>query len=117
MSDGANLSVRCGELDIRAAVREGSEPGIRVAGAQVRVVVRPQSIQLVPRGAALDADNRFAGVVRFGSYLGTTARYEVAVGDAVFVVDVPDPRPGALLAAGDSVSLAFASASVILVPA
>jgi len=117
VSDGANLSVRCGELDIRAAVREGSEPGIRVAGAQVRVVVRPQSIQLVPRGAALDADNRFAGVVRFGSYLGTTARYEVAVGDAVFVVDVPDPRPGALLAAGDSVSLAFASASVILVPA
>ena len=41
----------------------------------------------------------------------------VAVGDALFVVDVPDPRPGALLAAGDPVSLGFAARSVILVPA
>ena len=32
-----------------------------------------------------------------------------------FIVDVPDPRPGALLRAGDRVGLGFAANSVILV--
>jgi ABC-type Fe3+/spermidine/putrescine transport system ATPase subunit len=111
------VTVRCGALDVRATTRAGGAPGADAPGSKVRVVVRPQSIQLAPRGATLDADNRCDGLVRFGSYLGTTARYEVAVGDALFVVDVPDPRPGALLAAGDPVSLGFAARSVILVPA
>lgn len=86
-------------------------------GTKVRAVVRPQSITLAPKGAQLVADNRYDGVVRFGAYLGTAARYEVETGGTTFVVDVPDPRPGALLAVGEVVSLGFAARSVILVPA
>lgn len=116
-NDDGGVTVRCAALDVRVATRAGSEPSVRAPGSKVRVVVRPQSIRLVRRGATLAADNRCDGVVRFGTYLGTMARYEVTVGETVFVVDVPDPRPGALLATDDPVSLGFASGSVILVPA
>jgi hypothetical protein len=38
----------------------------------------------------------------------------VAVKDLVFIVDVPDPRPGALYTPGDQVQLGFAAESVLL---
>jgi ABC-type Fe3+/spermidine/putrescine transport system ATPase subunit len=115
--EGGDAIVSCGVLRIRAADRSaGALPGETV-GTKVRAVVRPQSITLAPQGVSLVADNLFDGVVRFSAYLGTAARYEVEAGDATFVVDVPDPRPGALLAVGDDVRLGFAARSVILVPA
>jgi len=86
-----------------------------MAGAGVRVVVRPQAIRLASARRDLDLDNVFDGTVRFGAYLGATARYEVEVADAMFIVDVPDPRPGALLRAGDRVGVGFAANSVMLV--
>ena len=52
--------------------------------------------------------------MRFGAYLGVTARYEVAVKDLIFIVDVPDPRPGNLYAQGDLLQLGFAAESVLL---
>ncbi|MCC6192834.1 MAG: ABC transporter ATP-binding protein [Burkholderiales bacterium] len=109
------VTVQCGALRLKVAARSGSSP-TEAIGTKVRAVVRPQSIGLAPRDAPLAADNCVEGVVRFGAYLGSAARYEVAAGDTTLIVDVPDPRPGALLAAGDAVRLGFAAGSVILVP-
>jgi hypothetical protein len=81
---------------------------------RVRAIVRPQAIRLARPGEPLEAGNLFRGEVRFGAYLGVTARYEVAVKDLVFIVDVPDPRPGALYTPGDQVQLGFAAESVLL---
>lgn len=79
------------------------------------VVVRPQAIRLKPRGQGLTEDNLFQGVVRFASYLGSVARYEVDVDGINFVVDIPDPRPGQLLRTGQDVDLGFSKDSAILV--
>ncbi|MBK8689452.1 MAG: ABC transporter ATP-binding protein [Betaproteobacteria bacterium] len=110
---GDELVVRTAALEIRAAGRITGNAG--ATGARVRVVVRPQAIRIAPSREALDVENVFDGTVRFGAYLGATARYEVEVADTLFIVDVPDPRPGALLRAGDRVGLGFAANSVILV--
>jgi iron(III) transport system ATP-binding protein len=105
--NGGVVEVDAGGLKIRSKASASQD--------RVRVVVRPQAIQLARRTEPLQADNLFDGVVQFSAYLGATARYEVAVKDHVFIVDVPDPRPGALLSQGESVKLGFASSSVILV--
>jgi iron(III) transport system ATP-binding protein len=110
---GDNLVVHAGSLEIRATGRATDMADM--TGAGVRVVVRPQAIRLTPSRQDLDLDNAFDGTVRFGAYLGATARYEVEVADAMLIVDVPDPRPGALLRAGDRVGVGFAANSVILV--
>ncbi|MBI2000934.1 MAG: ABC transporter ATP-binding protein [candidate division NC10 bacterium] len=99
--------VEAGDLTFRAAGQPKAE--------RVRAVVRPQAIRLARPEEPLAADNLFRGEVRFGAYLGATARYEVAVKNLVFVVDVPDPRPGALYTPGDQVQLGFAAESVLLV--
>jgi len=110
---GDELVVRAGSLEIRAAGRVTDMADM--TGTGVRVVVRPQAIRLAPSRDDLHLDNVFDGTVRFGVYLGATARYEVEVADASFIIDVPDPRPGALLRAGDRVGVGFAANSVILV--
>ena len=98
--------VEVGDLQFRATGPAKAE--------RVRAVVRPQAIRLARLGEPLEAENLFRGEVRFGAYLGVTARYEVAVKDLVFIVDVPDPRPGALYTPGDQVQLGFAAESVLL---
>jgi ABC-type Fe3+/spermidine/putrescine transport system ATPase subunit len=104
---GPNLAlVEVGGLRFRAATDSKAE--------RVRAVVRPQAIRLARTNEPLHAENLFQGEVRFGAYLGVTARYEVAVKDLIFIVDVPDPRPGNLYAQGDLLQLGFAAESVLL---
>ena len=101
--------VRVGKITITSA---DPKPVGRIC-----VVVRPQAIRVSARGQGLSEENHFAGVVRFASYLGTFARYEVEVEGINFVIDVPDPRPGQLLRTGQDVDLGFSKDSVILVAA
>jgi len=96
-----------GSLRIRATAKIGA--------TRIRAVIRPQAIRLARADAPMQASNVFDGTVRYGAYLGATARYEVNVGDHLFIVDVPDPRPGALMAPGERIKLGFDADSVILV--
>jgi iron(III) transport system ATP-binding protein len=105
-SDPNLTLVEAGSLQFRA-------PANPKAGA-VRAVVRPQAIRLARTNEPLQAENLFQGEVRFGAYLGVTARYEVAVKGLIFIVDVPDPRPGNLYAQGDRLQLGFAAESILL---
>jgi iron(III) transport system ATP-binding protein len=98
--------VEAGGLQFRATASLKAE--------RVRAVVRPQAIRLARTNEPLQTENLFQGEVRFGAYLGVTARYEVAVKDLVFIVDIPDPRPGNLYAQGDRLQLGFAAESVLL---
>jgi iron(III) transport system ATP-binding protein len=111
--NGPDVFLRVGSMQIRALARPDADA--LAEGTRVRAVVRPQAIRLARRGELLEADNGFDGVVRFGAYLGATARYEVQACDCLFIVDVPDPRPGALFGPGDPVRIGFAAGSVILV--
>lgn len=111
--DGAEIVLRVGPMRIRAIDRPSAAS--LQERSRVRAVVRPQAIRLIRKGEPLAADNCFDGAVRFGAYLGSTARYEVEAGESLFIVDVPDPRPGTLLAAGDAVQIGFSAQSVILV--
>jgi ABC-type Fe3+/spermidine/putrescine transport system ATPase subunit len=101
------ILVEVGDLQFQTTGRPRAE--------RVRAVVRPQAIRLARPDEPLAAENLFRGKVRFGAYLGATARYEVTVKNLVFIVDVPDPRPGALYKPGDQVQIGFAAESVLLV--
>jgi len=104
---GPNFSrVEASGLQFRVATNSNAD--------RIRAVVRPQAIRLARKNEPLQAENLFEGEVRFGAYLGITARYEVAVKDLIFIVDVPDPRPGNLYAQGDRLQLGFSAESVLL---
>ena len=106
--DGGSV-VRVGSLEIRALDETDAE--------KVCVVVRPQAIRLAADGESLDASNVFPGVVRFGAYLGSVARYEVDVDGILLTADISDPRSGALLKPGQTVRVGFSESNVILVKA
>jgi ABC-type Fe3+/spermidine/putrescine transport system ATPase subunit len=104
---GSNFSrVEASGIQFRVATNSKAD--------RIRAVVRPQAIRLARKNEPLQAENLFEGEVRFGAYLGITARYEVAVKDLIFIVDVPDPRPGNLYAQGDRLQLGFSAESVLL---
>jgi len=110
-----------GETRVRVGSLTLASTDVQKVAGKICAVVRPQAIRIAPRGQGCAADdgpgNHFGGVVRFASYLGTFARYEVEVEGIPFVVDVPDPRPGQLLKTGQEVDLGFSKDSVILVSA
>ena len=81
-----------------------------LADGEIDVAIRPEAIHLEPAGVS-----PLAGVVRKASYLGYTMEYTVdtAVG-SLFAIDNHVERP---LAAGSSVTVAFAPHGVIAIPA
>jgi hypothetical protein len=58
------------------------------------------------------------GRIAFAAYLGNTLRYDVDLGQGtIFKADVRDPWHHKLLAMGAEVSVGFAAASTVAIPA
>jgi iron(III) transport system ATP-binding protein len=91
-------------------IRALPNAGLR-AGQACVACVRPENIVLD------GGENRLRGKVSFAAYLGSTLRYDVDLGGQTFKVDIRDPWHHATLAAGSEVSLGFAAASTIAIPA
>jgi spermidine/putrescine ABC transporter ATP-binding subunit len=83
------------------------------AGERCVLSVRPEDASLAGKN-----DNLLEGKVAFAAYLGNTLRYDVDVGQGVVLkADVRDPRHHRELAPGAAVSVGFAAASTVAIPA
>ena len=77
------------------------------AGDNGLLVVRPESIELVPSDAG-----KYKGVIRYATYLGASIVYQVEINGNVLTVDVTNPRPGSAFSTGTQVGVDFQEETV-----
>jgi putrescine transport system ATP-binding protein len=116
--EGRVLRARDGLIEVESAEAGATlvvEHPALVAGSAVAIAVRPEKIAFAPPAAAA---NRLEGRVRGTAYRGEASTYEVelASGKVLRVTLVNAVRRAQPLAAGDSVSLAFAPAAAVVLP-
>jgi spermidine/putrescine ABC transporter ATP-binding subunit len=104
-----------GALLVKTAVgdiRAGPDPRFR-PGERCVLSVRPEHASIQSKN-----DNELQGRIAFAAYMGSTLRYDVDVGNGVVVkADVRDPWHHQQLPAGAPVSVGFAAASTVAIPA
>ena len=89
----------------------------REGGDEV-VIVRPEKLQLAPRGELRDATTVHQGIVLEVVFLGTARKYVIELdGGQVAQVRVPARWDGAPLTAGDAVSIGWNDDDAVVVPA
>ncbi|MGQ7279851.1 ABC transporter ATP-binding protein [Brevibacillus thermoruber] len=106
----------------KATVKESGEAGtlLQLVGdgvirsafptnrSEVDVIIRPESIRLFADGAQVDTgDNLLEGTISMSTYLGSTIRYDVQVGELQVEVDKTFEAGSPLLLAGTNVKLAI----------
>ncbi|WP_029097913.1 ABC transporter ATP-binding protein [Brevibacillus thermoruber] len=106
----------------KATVKESGEAGtvLQLVGdgvirsafptnrSEVDVIIRPESIRLFADGAQVDTgDNLLEGTISMSTYLGSTIRYDVQVGELQVEVDKTFEAGSPLLPAGTNVKLAI----------
>jgi hypothetical protein len=85
-------------------------------GDRCVLCVRPENAVL--DGAPAGDRNALPGRIAFAAYLGNTLRYDVDLGQGVvFKADIRDPRHHEERPAGTPVTLSFAAASTVAIPA
>jgi putrescine transport system ATP-binding protein len=117
--EGRVLRARDGLIEIESAEAGGTllvEHPPLAAGSAVAIAVRPEKIAFAPPAAAA---NRLEGRVRGAAYRGEASTYEVelASGKLLRVTQVNLARRTQPYAAGESVSLGFAPAAAVVLPA
>jgi iron(III) transport system ATP-binding protein len=80
------------------------------AGQTVKLVVRPEALQVVEQGG------QYRGTVRWASYLGSLVEYEVEVaGQRLAILDT-DPRNTVIHSAGQEVGVKFLEDCIYILP-
>jgi spermidine/putrescine ABC transporter ATP-binding subunit len=75
-------------------------------GDQMKLVVRPESIDLVDAKKELSGDeNVIAGLIEVAMYIGSIIRYTIRVGDQIVYVDRADPQYSGIFHEGSRVKL------------
>jgi iron(III) transport system ATP-binding protein len=107
-SANGNLVVRTAVGDLQALPDARFKPGARCV-----VSVRPENAAINSR-----EQNVLQGKITFAAYMGNTLRYDVDLGQGiVFKADVRDPWHHELMPLGTAVSVGFAPASTVAIPA
>lgn len=71
----------------------------------VEVMIRPESIRILPSDQPTDEENVLEGIVTLYTYLGSTVRYDIKVGSLQFEVDTIFERGTPILKPGTAVKL------------
>jgi iron(III) transport system ATP-binding protein len=79
-------------------------------GQQVKLVLRPEAIQLQEQGG------QYQGVVRWASYMGSTIEYEVEVAGQSLAVVNSDPRHTVIYPLGHHVGVQFLEECLYVLP-
>src|SRR5699024_8838360 len=69
----------------------------------VQVIIRPESFQVIDNGETVD--NYFEGIVQFATYLGSTVRYDIKVGEYSVVADTVYESGDSIIRNGTKVKL------------
>lgn len=84
------------------------------AGAAVRLVVRPEGVELVADTAGTAGD--ISGTIVARTFLGEKVDYHVRAGVELFLVTRYNPGPGAVFDEGERVRLRLTPGSIHLLP-
>jgi ABC-type Fe3+/spermidine/putrescine transport system ATPase subunit len=79
-------------------------------GQNVRLVVRPEAIQVVEEGG------QYRGIVRWASYLGSLVEYEVEVNGQKWVIIDSDPRHTVIYPRGREVGVRLLEDCIYVLP-
>src|SRR5699024_6242090 len=81
---------------------------------EVQVVIRPESINILD-GDSKYYDNYFEGEIQFSTYLGSTVRYDIKVGEYDLLADTVYESGDSILQNGTKVKLGVAPERVLLI--
>ncbi|HLS09855.1 ABC transporter ATP-binding protein, partial [Lentibacillus sp.] len=81
---------------------------------EVQVVIRPESINILD-GDSKYYDNYFEGEIQFATYLGSTVRYDIKVGEYDLLADTVYESGDSILQNGTKVKLGVAPERVLLI--
>ncbi|MUV37091.1 ABC transporter F family member [Lentibacillus sp. JNUCC-1] len=97
--------VRFGEQEVQTVVDLDKE--------DVQVVIRPESINVINKHS-MEYDNYFEGVIQFATYLGSTVRYDITVGEYNVVADTIYESGDSIMENGATVKLGVSPERVLL---
>jgi iron(III) transport system ATP-binding protein len=87
------------------------KPDIPVSdGQSVRLVVRPEAIQVVEQGG------QYRGIVRWASYLGSLVEYQIEVAGQNLAVTDTDPRNTVIYPQGHEIGVQFLDDCIYVLP-
>lgn len=98
--------IRFGEQEVQSVVDLGKE--------DVQVIIRPESINVIDEHS-VDYDNYFEGVIQFATYLGSTVRYDIQVGEYNVIADTVYESGDSILKNGTKVKLGVSPERVLLI--
>src|SRR5699024_5527797 len=105
-SENGKSVVQVGNQNIKSAVETQKN--------DVQVIIRPESINILD-GEYEDYDNYFEGVIQFATYLGSTVRYEIKVGEHHLLTDTVYESGDTILQNGSEVKLGVSPEMVLLI--
>lgn len=80
----------------------------------VQVVLRPENINVLD-GNSIDYDNSFDGQILFSTYLGSTVRYDIKVGEYTLTADTTYESGNQIMKSGATVKLGVSPERVLLI--
>jgi len=79
----------------------------------IQVIIRPENINVI--NGDKDVDNFFEGVIQFATYLGSTVRYDVKVGEHQLVVDTTYESGDSIKKDGSTIRLGVSPERVLII--
>ncbi|MGY0691477.1 ABC transporter ATP-binding protein [Virgibacillus sp. FSP13] len=104
-TDGYSL-IEIGNQTIKSSATADKE--------EVQVIIRPENINVLKENS-MEYDNSFDGEILFSTYLGSTVRYDIKVGDYTLTADTIYESGNQILKNGASVKLGVSPERVLLI--
>ncbi|WP_047982623.1 ABC transporter ATP-binding protein [Ornithinibacillus contaminans] len=105
-SEAGMTVVQIGDQQIKSVTQ--------TTNTDVQVIIRPENMNVL-NGGGEEFDNAFEGVIQFATYLGSTVRYDVKVGDYQLVVDTTYESGNSIKQNGSTIRLGVSPERVLLI--
>src|SRR5690606_38980874 len=105
-SEDGLTTVKVGNQQIQSVTKTSKE--------DVQVIIRPENINVLSEGTE-DTSNAFGGVIQFATYLGSTVRYDVKVGEHQIVVDTTYESGDSIKKNGSTIKLGVSPERVLII--
>ncbi|WP_026907567.1 ABC transporter ATP-binding protein [Paucisalibacillus globulus] len=105
-SENGLTTVQIGDQKIQSVTKTDKK--------DIQVIIRPENINVISEGAD-DNENVFKGVIQFATYLGSTVRYDVKVGEHQLVVDTTYESGDSIKKNGSTIQFGVSPERVLII--
>jgi iron(III) transport system ATP-binding protein len=105
-SENGLTTVQIGDQKIQSVTKTDKK--------DIQVIIRPENINVINEGAD-DNENVFKGVIQFATYLGSTVRYDVKVGEHQLVVDTTYESGDSIKKNGSTIQFGVSPERVLII--